>query len=45
MKQLTTFDCPICELRCETRNSLRSHLHVSHRKSRIIDAYLDVIGE
>lgn len=45
MKQLTLFDCPLCGAHCETQNSLRVHLHVSHPKSLIIDAYLDVVGE
>lgn len=45
MKQLTKFDCPICGLLCETQNDLRVHLNVSHRKSNIIDSYLDAVGE
>ncbi len=45
MKQLTKFDCPLCEHRCKTQNELRIHLHVAHRKSLIIDAYLDAVGE
>ncbi len=45
MEQIARYDCPICGVNLETRNRLRSHLHVSHRKSLIIDAYLDAIDE
>lgn len=44
MKQLTVFECPLCGRDCETQNGLRSHLHVSHRKSLLIDAYLEAVG-
>lgn len=45
MKQLTKFDCPLCAKACKTQNHLRCHLEENHRKSQIIDAYLDEVGE
>jgi hypothetical protein len=41
MGRLTAFDCPLCEQDCGDRNGLRVHLHGSHLKSEVIDAYLE----
>lgn len=38
-----TDECPICEHRCKSRNHVRQHLHTSHRKSELIDTYLNAI--
>lgn len=35
-----TDECPLCAHGCESRNHVRQHLHTSHRKSELIDAYL-----
>jgi hypothetical protein len=45
MKRPTVSDCPLCGRDCEDRNGLRVHLHGSHRKSELIDVYLESVGE
>lgn len=45
MSQLSVFACPLCGEECESRNSVRVHLHVSHRKSLLIDEYLAAVGQ
>lgn len=37
----TVWACPLCDHDCEHRNHLREHLHEHHRKSAIIDLFLD----
>ncbi|EJN57058.1 hypothetical protein [Halogranum rubrum] len=37
----TTCNCPLCDHQCSHRNHLRDHLHEHHRKSEIIDVFLD----
>lgn len=40
----TACDCPLCPHECDGRNHLRDHLRKRHRKSEVIDAYLDCAG-
>ncbi|SEP23840.1 hypothetical protein SAMN04487948_12523 [Halogranum amylolyticum] len=37
----THCNCPLCDHECDGRNHLREHLHEHHRKSEIIDVFLD----
>ncbi|GAB6861448.1 hypothetical protein ACFQL0_13645 [Haloplanus litoreus] len=36
-----TEDCPLCPRRMTDRTELRIHLMVEHRKSTVIDEYVD----
>lgn len=39
-----TTTCPLCERGCKSYDHVREHLHVRHRKSELIDAYLDEVA-
>lgn len=38
-------DCPLCARAVEGRTELRIHLMVEHRKSTVIDEYVDRLGQ
>lgn len=43
MSSMTT-TCPLCERGCKSYDHIREHLHVNHRKSEIIDSYLEGVA-
>jgi|GEM_PF-3028337 len=38
-------DCPLCTRAIEGQTELRIHLMVEHRKSAVIDEYVDRLGQ
>jgi len=38
-------DCPLCAREVEERTELRIHLMVDHRKSAVIDEYVERLGQ
>ncbi|GAB3322203.1 MULTISPECIES: hypothetical protein [Haloplanus] len=41
MNDSGTIDCPLCPRALSARTELRIHLMVDHRKSTVIDEYVD----
>ena len=41
MKETGEEDCPLCARAVDCRTELRIHLMVEHRKSALIDEYVD----
>jgi len=45
MKNRRGADCPLCARAVEGRTELRIHLMVEHRKSAVIDEYVERLGQ
>ena len=40
----STVTCPLCGKECKHHDHVRCHLHEEHKKSAIIDRYLDALA-
>jgi hypothetical protein len=45
MRDSRVAGCPLCTRAVEGRTELRIHLMVDHRKSTVIDEYVDRLGQ
>lgn len=45
MNKSNNTGCPLCTRDMEGRTELRTHLMVEHRKSTVIDEYVDRLGQ
>jgi hypothetical protein len=44
MNDTTRLDCPLCSKATSGHEELRLHLQVDHRKSAVVDEYVDRLG-